>query len=115
MTKLKNTQHEVENVLLALDQLGQTIDIMNCVMSRLRGHLTQCLHAVEQVDVNHSSAAIKQPADTQSDAGTEPSPQATATQDPRSHQPRRTTTSTSESGTSMNNFCELADKSRVLH
>ena len=39
MSNVKKPATDAESILLTLDQLGQTLDIMNNVVGRLRGYL----------------------------------------------------------------------------
>ncbi len=39
-----------ETILLTLDQIGQTIDIMTNVLGRLRGYITEHMDDTEQLD-----------------------------------------------------------------
>ena len=43
MSDLKKEQLDSETILLTLDQIGQTIDIMTSVVGRLRGYITEQL------------------------------------------------------------------------
>ena len=41
MASNDKTQTETETILMALDQISQTIDVMNSVVGRLRNHMQQ--------------------------------------------------------------------------
>lgn len=43
MSKDKKAELDSENILMTLDQIGQTIDIMTSVVGRLRGYINQHL------------------------------------------------------------------------
>lgn len=43
----KKAQVDSETILMTLDQIGQTIDIMTNVVGRLRGYITEQLEASE--------------------------------------------------------------------
>lgn len=43
MSKDKKAELDSENILMTLDQIGQTIDIMTSVVGRLRGYITEQL------------------------------------------------------------------------
>ncbi len=48
----KKAQVDSETILMTLDQIGQTIDIMTNVVGRLRGYITE---QVEEVDRKNAS------------------------------------------------------------
>lgn len=41
MSKTDKSSTDTETILMALDQIGQTIDVMTSVVGRLRNHLQQ--------------------------------------------------------------------------
>lgn len=47
MSNDKKTQLDSETILMTLDQIGQTIDIMTNVVGRLRGYITEQLEEEE--------------------------------------------------------------------
>ncbi len=51
MNDSKKSQLDSETILLTLDQIGQTIDIMTSVVGRLRGYIT------EQIEESESAAS----------------------------------------------------------
>lgn len=54
--KDKKTAVDTETILLTLDQIGQTIDIMTNVVGRLRGYITEQLGgAVEDKPRRHKT------------------------------------------------------------
>ncbi len=53
MSDDKKAQLDSETILMTLDQIGQTIDIMTNVVGRLRGYIT------EQVDESASTQKTK--------------------------------------------------------
>lgn len=50
MSDNKKAQLDSETILMTLDQIGQTIDIMTNVVGRLRGYIT------EQLDANDAQS-----------------------------------------------------------
>lgn len=48
MSNDKKNQLDSETILMTLDQIGQTIDIMTNVVGRLRGYITEQLDVQEQ-------------------------------------------------------------------
>ena len=50
MSDDKKAQVDNEAILLTLDQIGQTIDIMTNVVGRLRGYITEHMEDAEKID-----------------------------------------------------------------
>jgi len=48
----KNTPVDPETILFTLDQLGQTVDVMNKVIARLRGYVHQNMAAEKQRELD---------------------------------------------------------------
>ncbi len=46
-----------ETILFTLDQLGQTVDVMNKVITRLRGYVTQNMAAQRQGELDFGKSA----------------------------------------------------------
>lgn len=53
MSDNKNDPVDTETILITLDQVSQTIDIMTNVVGRLRGYIT------EQLDENSGDAVVQ--------------------------------------------------------
>jgi hypothetical protein len=49
MSKEKKTEVDSETILLTLDQIGQTVEIMDKVVNRLRGYIN------DQIEPPHTS------------------------------------------------------------
>ncbi len=47
MSEEKKAAVDTETILITLDQIGQTIDIMTNVAGRLRGYITEQIHELE--------------------------------------------------------------------
>ena len=63
MSDDKKAQLDSETILMTLDQIGQTIDIMTSVVGRLRGYITEHMDASEQ-STNDSTSSNKFPEHT---------------------------------------------------
>jgi len=62
MTSEKKSDVDNETILMTLDQIGQTIDIMTNVVGRLRGYITEHLDDVDRSAMENnetSSPAIR--------------------------------------------------------
>jgi hypothetical protein len=57
MSENKKPQNDTETILMALDQISQTIDVMTSVVGRLRTYLQQ-QESTSQTDQNSEPAAI---------------------------------------------------------
>lgn len=57
MSDNKKAQLDSETILMTLDQIGQTIDIMTNVVGRLRGYITEQLDANETQSTDSKNAA----------------------------------------------------------
>lgn len=56
MSDEKKAQLDSETILMTLDQIGQTIDIMTNVVGRLRGYITEQLDTSEQTSTDTQSS-----------------------------------------------------------
>lgn len=58
MSDEKKAEVDSETILMTLDQIGQTIDIMTNVVGRLRGYITE---QVDSQTSNKTDLAAKEP------------------------------------------------------
>ena len=54
----RNAPVDPETILFTLDQLGQTVDVMNKVITRLRGYVMQNLAAQRQGELDFGKAPL---------------------------------------------------------
>lgn len=66
MSNDKKSQLDSETILMTLDQIGQTIDIMTNVVGRLRGYITEQLevHEAESGDTQQQFDFSDNPSQT---------------------------------------------------
>ncbi|MDB6063661.1 MAG: hypothetical protein JWM78_3764 [Verrucomicrobiaceae bacterium] len=55
----KTTPVDPETILFTLDQLGQTVDVMNKVITRLRGYVMQNMAAQRQSEFDFDNPNIQ--------------------------------------------------------
>ncbi len=58
MTDNKNTPVDSETILITLDQIGQTIEIMTSVVGRLRGYITEQINQTPTPDDPNAVSTI---------------------------------------------------------
>lgn len=56
----KQTPVDPETILFTLDQLSQTVDVMNKVITKLRGYVHQNMAAEKQRELDFGSAHVQQ-------------------------------------------------------
>lgn len=57
MNKTKISQNDAETIMIALDQVSQTIDVMTIVIDRLKLRINASLHASAQPEQVHPDKA----------------------------------------------------------
>lgn len=58
MSEDKKAQVDSETILMTLDQIGQTIDIMTSVVGRLRGYITEQAASQEMETSGENESAL---------------------------------------------------------
>ena len=58
MSDNKKANVDSETILITLDQIGQTIDIMTNVVGRLRGYITEQIGSTSESDVERDQTLV---------------------------------------------------------